>query len=177
MSSAEKPDSSPSLKWMWANVFRKEDASEVSIRASMKKIPLFHDLTQKELRRVEESLYLRRYRQNEFVFREGEPGLGMYIIHSGSVWIQRTGNPGTEGLQPLLELGPGDFFGEMALLEEHVRLVSAKAHATSELLGFFRPDFLTLAHYHPRLGCKLLLALGRVIASRFRASLTDSEGG
>lgn len=177
MSSAGKPDSSPSLKWMWANVFRKGDANEVSIRASMKKIPLFHDLTQKELRRVEESLYLRRYRQDEFVFREGEPGLGMYIIHSGSVSIQRTGNAGTEGLQPILELGPGDFFGEMALLEEHVRLVSAKAHSPSELLGFFRPDFLTLAHYHPRLGCKLLLALGRVIASRFRASLTGSEGG
>jgi len=175
MSQSEKPNSPTSLKWMWADVFRKGDTSRVSIRESMKKIPLFEDLTQKELLRVEESLYLRKYRADEFIFRAGEPGLGMYIIHAGSVWIQRAEDAGTKGLEPILELGPGDFFGEMALLEEDVHLVSATARTYTELLGFFRPDFMTLSHYYPRLGSKLLLALGRVISNRFRASLTRSE--
>jgi CRP-like cAMP-binding protein len=175
MSQSEKPDSPSPLKWMWANVFQKGDASRVSIRESMKKIPLFEDLTQKELFRVEESLYLRKYRADEFIFREGEPGLGMYIIHAGSVWIQRAENPDTKGLEPILELGPGDFFGEMALLEEETHLVCAKAHTNTELLAFLRPDFMTLIHYYPRLGSKLLLALGRVISNRFRASLTGSD--
>jgi CRP-like cAMP-binding protein len=76
----------------------------------------------------------------------------------------------------LLELGPGDFFGEMALFTESVRLVSARAHTNTALLGFFRPDLITLSHHYPRLGCKLLLALGRIISDRFRASLTDSAG-
>jgi len=175
MSESETSDTPTSLKWMWANVFRKGDASRVSIRESMKKIPLFEDLTQKELARVEGSLYLRKYRPDEFIFREGEPGLGMYIIHAGSVWIQRAENSETKGLEPILELGPGDFFGEMALLEEDVHLVSAKARTYTELLGFFRPDFMTLSHYYPRLGSKLLLALGRVISNRFRASLMGPE--
>ncbi len=63
----------------------------------------------------------------------------------------------------------------MALLEENVHLVSARARTHTELLGFFRPDFMTLNHYYPRLASKLLLALGRVISYRFRASLTGSE--
>jgi CRP-like cAMP-binding protein len=160
---------------MWANVFRKGDTNRASILESMKKIPLFQELSQKELRQVEESLYLRKYRPDEFVFRTGEPGLGMYIVHTGSVWLQKSEDEGVEGSEPLLQLGPGDFFGEMALLEEDVHMVSAKARTHTELLGFFRPDFMTLNHYYPRLGSKLLLALGRVIAGRFRASVAGSE--
>jgi CRP-like cAMP-binding protein len=160
---------------MWANVFGKGDTNRASILESMKRIPLFRDLSQKELRRIEESLYLRKYRPDEFVFRVGEPGLGMYIVHAGSVWLQRAEDEEAEGSEPILELGPGDFFGEMALLEENVHMVSARAHTHTDLLGFFRPDFMTLNHYYPRLGSKLLLALGRVIAGRFRASVTGSE--
>jgi CRP-like cAMP-binding protein len=162
---------------MWLNVFGKGDAEQVSIRESMKKIPLFQDLTQKELRRIEESLYLRKYRPDDFIFRAGEPALGMYIIHAGSVWIQKSEEPGTSSSEPLLELGPGDFFGEMALFEENVHLVSAKAHTHTVLLGFFRPDLMSLSHHYPRLGCKLFLALGRVICNRFQASLTGGFQG
>jgi len=173
MSRSEKTYPAPSLQWMWANIFRKGDTDEVAIRESIEKIPLFQDLTKKELRRVEESLYLRKYRADSFIFRAGEPGLGMYIIHAGSVWIQR---PEEADSEPFLELGPGDFFGEMALFEENVHLVSARAHTHTALLGFFRPDLMTLSHDYPRLGCKLLLALGRVISERFRASLTGGPG-
>ena len=84
--------------------------------------------------------------------------------------------PEEDDSEPFLELGPGDFFGEMALFEENVHLVSARAHTHTALLGFFRPDLMTLSHYYPRLGCKLLLALGCVISDRFRASLTGGPG-
>jgi CRP-like cAMP-binding protein len=164
------------MQWMWANIFKKGDADQVAIRESIEKIPLFQDLTNKELRRIEESLYLRKYRADAFIFRAGEPGLGMYVIHSGSVWIQRPQEGDGDDREPFLELGPGDFFGEMALFEENVHLVSAKAHTHAVLLGFFRPDLMALSHYYPRLGCKLLLALGRVISERFRASLTGGAG-
>lgn len=173
MSRSEKTDPVPTMQWMWANIFGNRDADQVAIRESIEKIPLFQDLTRRELRRVEESLYLRKYRADSFIFRAGEPGLGMYIIHAGSVWIQR---PEEADSEPFLELGPGDFFGEMALFRENVQLVSARAHTHTALLGFFRPDLMTLSHYYPRLGCKLLLALGRVISDRFRASLTGGPG-
>ena len=176
MTPPEKTGPSPSLQWMWANIFGKGDADQAAIRESIGKIPLFQELTNKELRRVEESLYLRKYRADSFIFRAGEPGLGMYIIHAGSVRIQRPEEAEAEAGEPFLELGPGDFFGEMALFEENVHLVSAKAHTHTALLGFFRPDLMTLCHYYPRLGCKLLLALGRVISDRVRASLTGGPG-
>ena len=176
MSRSEKTDPAPPLQWMWANIFRKGDADQIAIRKSIEKIPLFQDLTKKELRMVEESLYLRKYRADSFIFRAGEPGLGMYIIHAGSVWIQRQKEEDSDDSEPFLELGPGDFFGEMALFDENVHLVSARAHTHTALLGFFRPDLMTLSHYYPRLGCKLLLALGRVISDRFRACLTGGPG-
>ena len=172
MRPSEKKEPAPALQWMWANVFRRGDADQFTIRESIEKIPLFQPLTKKELRRIADSLYLRRYRPDEFIFRAGEPGLGMYIIQAGSVWIQQ---PDEADSGPLMELGPGDFFGEMALFQENVHLVSAKAHTYAVLLGFFRPDLMTLSHYYPRLGCKLLLALGRVISDRFRASLTGNS--
>ncbi len=172
----DKEEPVSSLAWMGTNLFKKQDTDQVDIRASIEKIPLFRDLTKKELRRIEEALYLRRYRADSFIFRAGDPGLGMYIIHTGSVWIQKPGQPDSDGSEPFLELGAGDFFGEMALFEENVHLVSARAHTNTALLGFFRPDLMTLCHYYPRLGCKLLLALGRVIAERFRASLEDGFG-
>lgn len=176
MSLPEKTDPAPSLRWMWANIFRGGNADQVAIRESLEKIPLFQELTKKELRRVEESLYLRKYRADSFIFRAGEPGLGMYIIHGGSVWIQRPEEADRGDPEPFLALGPGDFFGEMALFQEHVHLVSARARTHTALLGFFRPDLMTLSHYYPRLGCKLLLALGRVISDRFRASLAGGPG-
>ena len=163
------------LRWMWANLFKGEALDAETIRESLRRIPLFQELTPKDLSRIEECLYLRRYRAEEFVFREGEPGLGMYIIHRGSVWIQRSQPGEGDALAPILELGKGDFFGEMALLEEVPHIVSARARSNTELLGFFRPDFLTLVHYHPRLGSRLLLGLGRVIAIRFRAAIQNAE--
>lgn len=159
---------------MWANIFKKWDADQVAMLASIEKLPLFHELSKKELHRIEESLYLRRYRADSFIFRAGEPALGMYIIHAGSVRIEWNGEQGEEASEPLLELGPGDFFGEMALFEEKTHLVSARASANTVLLGFFRPDLIAICHTYPRLGCKLLLALGRVISNRFRASLTEA---
>jgi len=175
MSRSDKRDYARSFKSMWGNIFQKKDANRTVIRESLKNIPLFEGLSNKELSRVQESLYLRKYRTDEYIFREGEPGLGMYIIQKGSVRIQKEKDTGIDTMIPTLELEKDDFFGEMCLLEEHPHLVSAKAHTYTELLGLFRPDLLTLINVHPRLGTKLLSALGRVISARFRASLPGSE--
>ena len=171
MNRQEKYNPPSAARWMWGNIFKRKDLSRDSIRESLQNIPLFQNLSSKELAKIEENLYLRKYRTDEFVFREGEPGLGMYIIHQGSVWIQMASGPGKDVVEPILELEKGDFFGEMALVEEHPHVVSARANSYTELLGFFRPDFLTLVHFYPRLGSKLLISLSRIISTRFRAAL------
>jgi CRP/FNR family transcriptional regulator, cyclic AMP receptor protein len=176
MGQAEKADSPAPLELRRTNGLPpKETPDRVSILATLKKIPLFQDLTLKELRRIEESLYLRRYRPDESIFREGEPGLGMYIVHKGSVWIQGANESESAASEPALELGPGDIFGEAALLEEQVHRVSARARTHTELLGFFRPDFTALNYYNPCLGSKLLVSLGRVISRRSQLSPTGSK--
>ena len=94
---------------IWSNVFklRSEGTGQTQITEILKKIPVFEDLTKRELGSIERILHKREYRQDELIFREGEPGVGMYIIESGKVRIV------TEtGKRTLAELAEGEFLGE-----------------------------------------------------------------
>jgi CRP-like cAMP-binding protein len=162
---------------IWGNLFRNRESLQDSIAESLRQVPLFQDLTRKERKAIEDRVYLRTYKAGETIFRQGEPGLGMYIIHKGSVRIRGVPDPDEDACEPFLDLQKGDFFGEVTLLQELPHMVSAQATTPCRLLGFFRPDFFTLIHYHPRLGTKLLLALGQVMAARLHASLPDEEEG
>ena len=65
-------------------------------------------------------------------------------------------------------LKSGDFFGELALLDEEPRSASAVSTQPSTLIGFFRTDLLTLMKRSPELGNKILLNLSRVLGERLR---------
>lgn len=71
------------------------------------------------------------------VFREGDEGAEMYIIESGAIDILRA----ARGAEPLATLGPGDFFGEMAILEDQPRFATAVARAPTKLLRIDRAAF------------------------------------
>ena len=158
-------------------MFRKKEPTEDLLGESLRNVPLFQELSPKELKKMEDHVYVRTYREGEHIYQRGEPGLGMYIVHQGSVWIRRATDTSRKDVDPVLKLEKGDFFSEMALLEEHVHRVSAKANTDTKVIGFYRPDFLMLIHYHPRLGNKLLLALGRIIGARFREFMKNAEQG
>ena len=72
-----------------------------------------------------------------FVFREGDAGSDMYIIESGTVEVLRGGN----GSAPLATLGAGDFFGEMAILEDQPRFAAVRALTSARLLRVDRAAF------------------------------------
>jgi len=171
------PSDAPRAPWtrMWTNLFRDRISTQASIRETLGRVPLFQDLSPKDLRKIEDIVHLRSYRAGEPVFRHGEPGLGMYIIHQGSVLIQGGANDPLAGDVSVVLLEEYDFFGEMTLLEEHPHLVTARANTATRLIGLFRPDFQALIEHHPRLGTRLLLNLGRVIAFRFRESIVRLE--
>ena len=134
----------------WNNIFThwgKEESENVTIT---KKIPIFANLNHNELEEVSKLLHDRGYKPDEYVFKRHAPGEGMFIIHSGIVNIivgEASGNS-----QVLAELSNGDFFGEMALLEDEVRSAAALAKDHSKLLGFFRPDLEALIEVNPSLG-------------------------
>jgi CRP/FNR family cyclic AMP-dependent transcriptional regulator len=149
---------------IWGSIFRL-NRQEESLANILRAIPLFADLTQKELRVLEEAVHRRTYRAGETVFVETEPGAGMYVIRSGQVRIVMNKN---ETPLVLAELEPGDFFGEMALLGDMTRSATAIARDRCELIGFFHPDLLEIISLHPQIGAKISLGLARTLAERLR---------
>ena len=87
----------------------------------------------------------------------------MYVILDGSVAITDS-----DSKTIFATLKSGDFFGELALLDEEPRSASAIAEEPSRLIGFFRTDLLTLMKRSPELGNKILLNLSRVLGERLR---------
>src|SRR5215471_14309606 len=98
---------------LWSNIFQSA-ASRKDVDAAtsqiLKTIPVFEELSRRELAAVMHILYERTYQAEELIFRQNDPGVGMYIIVHGTIAILRE-----PSRQLLAELRDGDFFGEMAL--------------------------------------------------------------
>mgnify|MGYP001818698969 CR=1 FL=1 len=159
-------------EYLWKNLL-KRTPPEKALHQSLRENILFEDLTSKQLRFVSNIVHLRKYRDNETIFRQGEVGVGMYIIVSGSVTIsvQQDGGSAEKKAQKTIitRLGPGDFFGELSLVEENGRRsASAEAGETTELIGFFKPDLLEILERNPLAGVKITLRLGEVLGRRLR---------
>ena len=144
----------------WGNIFRRAER-QTPTQALLRKIPIFERLNTRELTAIARIVYRREYDADEVIFRQGEPGVGMYIIESGvvSIIFETTG-------QLLADLGQGDFFGEISLLNETPRSATARAKTPCRLAGLFQPDLLDLVERNPRLGVKVLLALARIAGQR-----------
>jgi CRP-like cAMP-binding protein len=150
---------------IWTNVFRLGKRQE-SLAEILQKIPLFQDLTPKELKILERLVHIRNYTADEPVFVETEPGAGMYVIRHGRVDIVL--NHRSDAPLTLAELETGDFFGEMALLGDTSRSATAVAREPSELIGFFHPDLIEVINVHPPMGAKISLGLAKTLAERLR---------
>jgi CRP/FNR family cyclic AMP-dependent transcriptional regulator len=109
----------------------------------------------------------RKIKQNTIIFTEKLPAEALYIIKSGQVRISIMAGEGEE--KSLLLLGPGEFFGELALLQEESRLVSARAETAAELLLLTRSDFQALVELDPRTGARLAITIAKLLAMRVKA--------
>lgn len=126
-------------------------------------VPIFANLNRRELIAIDRILHQREYLPDEIIFRQGEPGMGMYVVQRGHVAI--ISEPQN---QQLYEMQDGDFFGEVALLDEGPRSATAVARTGSTLLGFFQPDLFDLINRNPRLGVKVVLSVARHVGLRLR---------
>ena len=150
---------------IWGNIFRLGNRKE-SLAEILQTIPLFRELTPKELKILERVVHIRTYQAGENIFVETEPGAGMYVIRSGRVDIVLRHNTSNPLL--LAELESGDFFGEMALLGDTSRSATAVAREQSGLIGFFHPDLMEIIDLHPVMGAKISFGLARTLADRLR---------
>ncbi len=150
---------------IWGNIFRYGHRKE-SLAEILQNVPLFQDLTTKELRILEGLVHIRAYQPDEPVFVESEPGAGMYVIRTGRVDIKLKHR--SEHPLVLAELETGDFFGEMALLGDTSRSATAVTREASELIGFFLPDLEEIINLHPSMGAKITFGLAKTLADRLR---------
>lgn len=134
--------------------------------ATLRAIPLFQDLTERELQRVKTLLHERHYEAGEVVFREGQTGAGMYILQRGGVDIVLRLADGSE--QRAVSLVERQFFGELALLESSPRTATAVVTKPSVLLGLFQPDLEQLVERNAKLGAKVVWNLARMTGLRLR---------
>jgi CRP-like cAMP-binding protein len=141
---------------------------------------LFVNLTPAELQIVDGLLHERDYLDGEVIFDEGEEGQAIYIIAQGEVLICRQG-PDERGAsqQPVprrrqgdsgrvAQLGPGSFFGELALLDDSPRSAQARAASACQLIVFFRDDFVGLLDTHARIASKISRQLACHLGARLR---------
>ena len=157
---------------LWEHLF-KPASGDPAVENVLRGNVLFQDLNTRQIRFVRNIVHLRRYRQTERIFRQGEKGAGMYIILKGKVAITVNGStsePGTAaGDIKIANLQPGDFFGELALVEDDSRRsADARALEETELIGFFKPDLLEILERNPAAGVRITMRLGQVLGRRLR---------
>jgi MFS family permease len=110
--------------------------------ALLRAIPLFAPLPAPTLEHLAASLVRVRVRAGSVIVREGDAGERFYVLESGTADVDVAGRPGTP-------LGPGDYFGEIALLREVPRTATVSARGEVELLALERDEFVAAVTGHP----------------------------
>ncbi|HEX4141098.1 MAG TPA: cyclic nucleotide-binding domain-containing protein, partial [Candidatus Methylacidiphilales bacterium] len=136
----------------------------------LKNVVLFKDLSMRDLAMVNSLLHERRYIADEVIFDEGEEGQGLFLVLSGRVKITLPANID----QVLIELGPGAFFGEVALLDSSIRTAQARALEDSQIVALFRTEFYSLLDTHSAIASRISFQLAKVLAARLRQAVLST---
>jgi len=131
------------------------------------KILLFRGCTTEDLELLSGLFQERQVKAGTTIFTEKMPAEALYIIKSGHVRISTMSGDGEE--TGLLLLGPNDFFGEIALIQESSRAVTARADTAVDILILTRKDFQALLDLDPRVAAKVTLSIARLLAMRVKA--------
>ena len=123
----------------------------------LQKGPIFQPLPSNELEVVARSLKERVYELGTVIVKQGDPGVGFFLIVEGKVEVTHEGHH-------IRDMGPGEFFGELALLEERVRTATVTAKERTRCLQLVRWDFRALLKEHPDMAVKVL----EVVVQRLR---------
>ena len=110
--------------------------------AAMARSPLFHGIDDEEQTRIALSMTRRRFRRDEVVFHDGDPGDSLHVVVEGRVKITRQSTDGEEAIVAILS--PGDSFGELVLLDGAPRSATATAIEATETLTMSRSMFAEL---------------------------------
>ena len=118
----------------------------------LKKVPLFAGLDNKELTQIANSMRERHFKAGDTVTQEGADGVGFFVVEEGEAEV----NVGGEAKGTI---GPGDYFGEIALINESPRTATLTARTEMLCFGMTPWDFRPLVEGNSEIAWKLLTAM------------------
>jgi CRP-like cAMP-binding protein len=121
-------------------------------------VPLFSQLSRKDLARLGRAVVERNYKKGETLVKEGEQAVAFFMVVKGKVEV--SAGQGAKR-QELNELGPGQVFGEMALLDGGPRVATVKALEDTECLVLSRWDFVAELRTNPQVAVAMLPILSK----------------
>jgi CRP/FNR family transcriptional regulator, cyclic AMP receptor protein len=122
-------------------------------------VPLLAGLSKRHLARIAELATQQRFPGHTDIVRSGEPGSSVFVILDGTATVRRTGRRSAT-------LGPGEFFGEMAVLDGAERTATVTSDTDIEVMVIGRKDLLKLLETEPKLAVGMLTSM----AGRLRAA-------
>jgi CRP-like cAMP-binding protein len=154
----------------WANIFHTPTESD-ELLLLLNAIPLFKLLSKKDINILISFIHNRNYIAGEYIFYQGDPGIGLYLIRDGEVLISRENENGDKVNLAVFE--KGDFFGELALVDSEKRSASAIANSDTKLSVIFKPDLDEFIEKYPNKGIKILRGIAEITAIRLRTLNED----
>jgi CRP/FNR family transcriptional regulator, cyclic AMP receptor protein len=143
-------------------------ASSPEIVAFLREVRLFKNIATPELSVLGGSLRERSLKRGQVLIREGDVGDEMFLVQRGSMVISKSVTGRVE--QVLARIGPGDFFGEMALFDRSPRSATVQSDSDASLLVLDREGLRKLTEESPRAAAAFFHALVQVFIERLRAS-------
>jgi CRP-like cAMP-binding protein len=111
-------------------------------------IPLFEDLSRRHLDKVAHAAATKRFAANTPLVRKGQPATAFYVILDGRVRVEVPGRP--------VELGAGEFFGEMALIDGEPRSATIVALTDVYVMVIARSKFLKVLESEPKIALAIM---------------------
>jgi CRP-like cAMP-binding protein len=149
----------------WANLF-KPSAQKQDHESILSNFPAFASLSRKEITLISNIIHNRHYLAGEYIFCQGDPGIGLYIVIEGEVEINYADEKG-KSLR-IASFTAGDFLGELALVDGEKRTASATAKSDVKLAVIFKPDLDEFIEKFPKIGVGIMQGISRIVTTRLR---------
>ena len=133
----------------------------------LRTIRLFEGIRKRDIIHILENLQERTYLKGETIFTQGDIGRALFIVSSGKIALTRLDRE-TGKSEVIAEVRPGEFFGEMALLEEMPRTATACAQEETRVFMLFKIKLESLLFSRPRIGVVIATQLAEIMSARLR---------